>query len=647
MSLRRLIGLSAALLASAAPAQDGASSPDGGVTALAPVDAPAPPEAAYPEASAAAKEPTALVTTVDARARQGEAKELPELLTAVPGLHVQSGGGMGQRHQLVLRGASSTGVTVLLDGAPLGAPGAPVDLSRLGTGIVEKIEVLRGPAAARFGPGALGGAVNVLTRAPRASPLVWGELTQGSFSTTLVQAGGAAALPVGEALVSLHLSNTRGDWPFLQDQTPSSAGDALVERERLNNDAFQSGGLVRWRGSVASVGLDVRGEVSGGTRGLAGPADNPTADTRQQYFRGSGVVRALKTFEVGGALEVTAWARGDRDAFKGAGFGPLYRQSTGGAGGEAVYSRLFFGWHGLTALVSGGSDWLASDSGGAGWGRGSVMLTDEVLLFSGKWIIAPSVRLDLSGPFFGFSPRLGTVVALPGGLELRANVGQAHRPPSFTELYVQQGTLSPNPELRPERALSVDGAVGWRHGLAQAQVGGFFALYEDLISYEYYPPMRARPYNFMAARVAGVEAEAALTPWPWLSASGSYTFLSTQNLKDDPRYYLKPLPYRPAHRVTARVDAGPRWLKLHGEVQYQSEQSINRSDVVRLPARTIVNAGATARPLEHPDVRLSLELKNLTDAQAQDLDGYPLPPRAAFFTLAVAWDSANAAPENN
>lgn len=647
MSLRRLIGLSAALLASAAPAQDGTSSGDAGVTALAPVDAPAPLEAAYPEASAAAKEPTAVVTTVDARARQGEAKELAELLAPVPGLQVQSGGGLGQRHQLVLRGAASTGVTVLLDGAPLGAPGTPVDLSRLGTGIVEKIEVLRGPAAARFGPGGLGGAVNVLTRAPRASPLVWGELTQGSFSTTLLQAGGAAALPWGEALASAQLSNTRGDWTFLRDETPSTGDDPLVARERFNNDALQVGGLLRWRGSVGGVGLDVRGEVSGGTRGLAGPADNPTADTRQQYFRGSGVVRAQKAFEAGGALEVTAWARGDRDAFKGAGFGPHFRQSTGGAGGEAAYSRLFFGWHGVTALVSGGGDWLASDSGSAGWGRGSVMLTDELLLFSGKWIIAPSVRLDLSGPFFGFSPRLGTVVALPGGFELRANVGQAHRPPSFSELYVQQGTLSPNPDLRPERALSVDGAVGWKHDWAQVQVGGFFALYEDLISYEYYPPMRARPYNFMAARVAGVEAEAALTPWPWLTASGSYTFLSTQNLKDDPRYYLKPLPYRPAHRVTARVDAGPRWLKLHGEVQYQSEQSINRSDVVRLPARAIVNAGASARPLAHPDLRLSLELKNLTDVQAQDLDGYPLPPRAAFLTLAVAWDSAMSPPEAN
>jgi vitamin B12 transporter len=652
MCCRRLIAVLVALAASVAPAQDAAPEKSSetfssSATPLPPVDAPAPAQDALPEPSATAKEPTAVSTIVDASARAGEAKDLGELLAPVPGLAVQEAGGLGQRQSLVLRGASSTGVAVLLDGVPLGAPGTPIDLSRLGVGIVDRIEVLRGPAAARFGPGGLGGVVNILTRAPGRQPTLWGEATQGSFTTTQVQAGGAAALPLGEALATAHFFRSNGDWTYLEDATPAFPGDPLVERTRQNNDALLAGGLLRWRGQLGTVGLDARAEVSGGRRGLAGPAENPTLDTRQSYVRGSGVVRALKNFDSAGTFELTAYARGDRDDFEGAGFAPALHQTTGGVGAELVYTRLLFGWHGLTALISGGGDWLTSGAQTASWGHGSLMLTDELLLFSGKWTIAPSVRLDLSGPFVGVSPRLGTVVLLPLGFELRANGGQTHRPPSFSELYVQQGTLSPNPQLRPERALSVDGALGWKHAVASAQVGGFFSMYEDLISYEYYPPLRARPYNFMAARVAGLEAEAALTPWEWLSASGSYTFLSTQNLKDDERYYLKPLPYRPAHRVTGRLDAGPRWLKLHGEVLFQSEQGINRSNVVQLPARAVFNAGATARPIESPDVRLSLELKNLTDVQAQDLDGYPLPPRAAYLTLAVAWDAAKSAVENH
>src|SRR5439155_23429794 len=160
----------------------------------------------------------------------------------------------------------------------------------------------------------------------------------------------------------------------------------------------------------------------------------------------------------------------------------------------------------------------------------------------------------------------------------KANFGQAHRPPSFTELYVKQGRLLPNPELRPERSLYVDAAAAFRHDRAYVQAGGYLALYDDLISYEYYPPMLARPYNFSAARVAGLEVEASARPFEWLSMSASYTLLFTQNLKDDERYYLRSLPYRPRHKFHAQVAAGPRWLYARADVLYQSEQFTNRTE---------------------------------------------------------------------
>ena len=36
---------------------------------------------------------------------------------------------------------------------------------------------------------------------------------------------------------------------------------------------------------------------------------------------------------------------------------------------------------------------------------------------------------------------------------------------------------------------------------------------------------------------------------------------------------------------------------------------------------------------------LSFEMNNLLDVQSEDLDGYPLPPRAAFVTLGITWDA--------
>jgi iron complex outermembrane receptor protein len=236
------------------------------------------------------------------------------------------------------------------------------------------------------------------------------------------------------------------------------------------------------------------------------------------------------------------------------------------------------------------------------------------------------------------SPRLGATAQLPLGFELRLAGGQASRPPSFTELHVPQGTLLPNPGLRPERALSLDASVGWRRSFVALTATGFAALYEDLISYEYYPPSLARPYNFQAARVAGLELEGRAQPLPWLELSVAYTFTSTANLKDDPRYYLRALPLRPEHQLHARVTAGTDRLRGTVDLAFQSAEALNRTGTLSLPGRTLLAAGVTCAPFERTALTVSFDVKNLLDVQTQDLDGYPLPPRSAFLTLGFAWD---------
>jgi iron complex outermembrane receptor protein len=171
-------------------------------------------------------------------------------------------------------------------------------------------------------------------------------------------------------------------------------------------------------------------------------------------------------------------------------------------------------------------------------------------------------------------------------------------------------------------------------------VTGFGSLTQDLITYEYYPPALAKPFNFSAASIAGVEVEARARPLTWLEGSASYTYLTTQNLRDDPRYYLKALPFRPAHRVSARVVAGVPLAQVRAELLAQSAQFTNRTQTLSLPARAFLNLAVTSTPLKNPALTIGFEVKNVLDVQTQDVDGYPLPPRAAFMTLAIAWDGA-------
>ena len=127
----------------------------------------------------APQDPTASATVVEAERFAGELKSVAELAATAPGVAIRSSGGLGQLTTISIRGSSSGGVRVLLDGIPLDtAAGGGVDLSTIPLHWVDRVEVVRGAEGAYFGAGALGGAVNVVTLPAVAGK--WGvEVTGG------------------------------------------------------------------------------------------------------------------------------------------------------------------------------------------------------------------------------------------------------------------------------------------------------------------------------------------------------------------------------------------------------------------------------------------------------------------------------------
>jgi iron complex outermembrane receptor protein len=266
------------------------------------------------------------------------------------------------------------------------------------------------------------------------------------------------------------------------------------------------------------------------------------------------------------------------------------------------------------------------------------MVADEILLWDGVFTLSPSARVDQAGHFTTSSPKLGAALSLPSAFVVRANAGQAHRAPSFLELYVMQGNLLPNPLLRPERALYVDLGVARETEHTSFAITGFHSLYEDLISYEYFPGSLAKPENFNAALVQGIELEARARPNEHLSGELAYTLTNSANLRAEPSLFLKPLPYRPRHRLVGRVNGGFQRLRARAEADYQSEQTTNRTGTGKLPERTFVNLGVTARVWDQASMSASFDVKNVLDVQTADFDGYPLPGRAAYLTLSFAFE---------
>jgi len=91
-------------------------------------------------------------------------RDLPQLLQQHPGVEmVYTNRGVGFR----LQGLDPAYVLVLVDGERVtGRAGDFTDISRFSLRDIERVEIVKGPAAALYGSDALGGVVNLITRRP-------------------------------------------------------------------------------------------------------------------------------------------------------------------------------------------------------------------------------------------------------------------------------------------------------------------------------------------------------------------------------------------------------------------------------------------------------------------------------------------------
>lgn len=128
------------------------------------------------------------VTVITAQDMEREKPaDLIELLRSKVGLD-DSGG------TITMRGVR--GIAIYVDGFA----STMTDLRQIKPERVERIEILRGAASARFGADAMGGAIAVTTRKAaetRRFELVQGVNSSGSWYTRLSGAGGAAPASVG------------------------------------------------------------------------------------------------------------------------------------------------------------------------------------------------------------------------------------------------------------------------------------------------------------------------------------------------------------------------------------------------------------------------------------------------------------------
>ncbi len=179
------------------------------------------------------------------------AVSIDEILQLVPGVEVQSRGGFGVQANILMRGSTFTQVLILIDGMRLNDPLTghfngyiPVVKEE-----IARIEVLRGPAAAMYGPDAVGGLINIVTK---------------TFAGTTDQGlSGMAELAYGSnkhVMTEAALIGAKGKWAWsLAAMTNESDGELIPGRELLDGqvlDSFRTFFTMRAVGGSFSVKLN-------------------------------------------------------------------------------------------------------------------------------------------------------------------------------------------------------------------------------------------------------------------------------------------------------------------------------------------------------------------------------------------------------
>lgn len=115
---------------------------------------------------------------------------LVELLARQPGIEYSATGGAGKQSSIFIRGTNSDHVIVLVDGLRVNsATTGSFSFESLPISQIERIEILRGPAASLYGADAIGGVIHIFTHPANGESRLSANVGYGRYDTKRASAG--------------------------------------------------------------------------------------------------------------------------------------------------------------------------------------------------------------------------------------------------------------------------------------------------------------------------------------------------------------------------------------------------------------------------------------------------------------------------
>ena len=613
---------------------------------------------------------------------------LGETLDGLPGVSSSYFGPNANRP--VIRGQDGDRIRVLSNaGAALDASSLSFDHAvAIDPLVVERIEVLRGPAALLYGGSAVGGVVNAIDNRIPKTPI---KAVSGALETRFGGAAGeraaSALVEAGGSGVALHADAFKRQTADLE--VPAFArplqGGGSERRTRIVNSASRAQGGAVGSSLVWDQGyLGASVDTYRNDYGIVAE-DDITIQMRRDKLALAGELRSAQGFITTLRAQMASTDYQHQEIKSDGAVGTTFK--TRGTDGrvEAVHRAVVLGAGRLEGTVGLQFESARFSALGAEAFVPSTRTRQNAAFVLERWSFSDSAHLSAglraermqvhsegdvgtAGSQFGpaqqrsFSPRsasLGAVLNLSRQWQLTSNWSDTERAPTSYELYangVHAATSAyerGDPLQAKERGRNLDLALGWRGGANRVKVGVFDSRFANYIALtatgepdfvgDAGGSFPVFAFRGVRARLYGLEADAA-----WRVLAGPRIIdldIKLDVVRGNNDDTGEPLPRLAPQRATVGVNFIQGAWTLRAEVQHAGAQQRVPATDVPTASWTRVNLSAShALVVSEREVLLFARLQNATNKLAYSASTTravrslaPLPARGLTVGLRLAF----------
>lgn len=549
-----------------------------------------------------------LITAKDIK--NSAATNVADLLQQVTGVDIRRRGTGGGQSDLYIRGGGFDQTLLLIDGIKMddAQTGHHTMNAALPIEVIERIEIIKGPAARIFGQNAFTGAINIITK-KRLNNKVSINVEAGSFGQ--LNASATLGKETENSSIIAHLG--------------ALTSDGYRNNSDYNNQNYFLKGIFNKKKQPIEVIATFFDKKFG--------AENfyTTNETFNEYEETQNSLLGVSTTFNSNKFKVTPriyWRRG-QDMFL------LRRDDPGFYRNFHITNKI-----GVETNAS-----YASNTGITGFGvdfsRFSIQsnnLGERVRTMAnvflehrfklGAFDITPGIAATYFSDFkFNVFPGLDIGVQVSDKVRVYGNVGYTFRAPTFTDLYYNDPVTSGNSNLEPEKAFAQEIGVKYSDNKFSGSLAFFNRDSEDLIDY-------VRPNTdasiFTAANIAevstqGVEFESAykfkMKNYNQILTFG-YTYLNDDILDQDKelsRYSLNTLKHQFITRFTSQI-----FKNVHQNIIYKHAERTTGTSYNVWDASLIVDFNKFT---------FALTANNIFNAEYIESGFVPMPPTNILFGL--------------